>query len=100
MESKVEQEKAQLIESQHDIEPSLPTKDGAERINREVLLQYYAEWSFESSSPSELNLEQGQVVIVRSQQDLEGNSEWWLVEAGGTKGYVPASFLSPITNDR
>ena len=91
-----------MVQNESGLEPSTLNKEGPEpsAMNEgDVLLQYFAEWSFESTSPSELSLEEGQVVIVRCQRDLEGNPEWWLVEAGGSKGYVPASFLSPITND-
>mgnify|MGYP001801587758 CR=1 FL=1 len=97
---KVDQLAPQLPEIQGEEEHFKPTNNSCAVENtKEVLLQYYAEWSFESSGSSELSLEQGQVVIVRRQQDLEGNPEWWLVEAGGAKGYVPASYLSPITNE-
>ena len=57
---------------------------------------YYAEFAFEASSAAELNLEEGQAVVVLQKQDLTGNEEWWLVEADGRKGYVPSSYLTPV----
>ena len=59
-------------------------------------LQYYAEFAFEASSVAELNLEEGQSVVILQKQDLTGNDEWWLVEANGQKGYVPSSYLTPV----
>ena len=47
---------------------------------------YYAEFAFEASSAAELNLEEGQAVVVLQKQDLTGNEEWWLVEADRRKG--------------
>jgi len=57
---------------------------------------YYAQFEFEGTSPAELSLDEGQVVTVLPFHAIQGNDEWWLVEAGGRKGYVAANFLSPL----
>lgn len=57
---------------------------------------YYANFEFEGTSPAEVSLDEGQVVTVIEFQDIQGNDEWWLVEAGGKKGYVAANFLAPL----
>ena len=59
-------------------------------------LYYWAEYAFDASSAAELNLDEGQLVVVIQKQDLTGNDEWWLVECNGHKGYVPSSYLTPV----
>ena len=59
-----------------------------------VCVQYYtAEYPFQARSSNEVSLQPGQVVIVLSHQDLDGNSEWWMVDADGYQGYAPANYL-------
>ena len=59
--------------------------------------RYCAEFEFVANSAAELNLEEGQYVVVLQKQDLTGNNEWWLVEAvTGQKGYVPSSYLTSV----
>ena len=64
--------------------------------NNTAVLYYCAEFAFEANSVAELNLEEGQLVVVLQKQDLTGNDEWWRVEANGQKGYVPSSYLTPV----
>lgn len=59
-------------------------------------LSYYAQFEFEGTSSAELSLDEGQIVSVLQRHDLEGNPEWWLVQAEGKKGYVAANFLAPL----
>ncbi|KAL5007498.1 hypothetical protein ScPMuIL_016304 [Solemya velum] len=59
---------------------------------------YFAEYSFESRSANEVSLFEGQVVSVLLKEDLEGNSEWWLVDADGTQGYTPAIYLKKMSS--
>ena len=61
-----------------------------------AVVYYCAEFAFEANSVAELNLEEGQLVVVLQKQDLTGNDEWWRVEANGQKGYVPSSYLTPV----
>ncbi|XP_031562660.1 dynamin-binding protein-like [Actinia tenebrosa] len=72
------------------IESQQTTVEPKEKLN------YYAQFEFEATSSAELSLDVGQIVSVLQQHDLEGNSEWWLVETEGKKGYVAANFLAPL----
>ncbi|XP_076450774.1 dynamin-binding protein-like isoform X2 [Babylonia areolata] len=57
---------------------------------------YCAEYPFQGRSSNEVSLVAGQVVVVISYQDLDGNTEWWLVDADGDQGYVPANYLRKL----
>ena len=64
---------------------------------RLTLFQHYqAVYAFSSSSELEVDLAEGQTVKVIQQHDLDGNSEWWLVESEKRQGYVPANYLYKI----
>jgi len=58
------------------------------------LLQYYqAVYGFEARSPIEITLQEGELIKVLQQYDLDGNTEWWLVEVNGRQGYAPSNYL-------
>lgn len=53
-------------------------------------------YDFSARSENELKLSEGHLVAVHAKQDLENNSDWWLVEnEDGDIGYVPANYLQP-----
>jgi hypothetical protein len=55
---------------------------------------FYAAYDFEGTGMHTLSVKTGQVVLVLQQHDVQGNSEWWLVEDRvGGKGYVPGNYL-------
>ena len=54
---------------------------------------YFVKYDFESHGSSELGVVSGEVVTVIKDCDSSGSNEWWLVEARGERGYVPASYL-------
>ena len=57
-------------------------------------LQYYrAVYGFQARSDIEISMAEGQVVMVIQTTDLDGNSDWWLIEINGQQGYVPANYL-------
>ncbi|CAH2300833.1 rho guanine nucleotide exchange factor 38 [Pelobates cultripes] len=58
---------------------------------------FYAVYAFEARSQQELSLEEHQRVRILQFCDLSGNREWWLGEAHGQKGYVPANYLGKMT---
>ncbi|KAM4049629.1 rho guanine nucleotide exchange factor 38 [Anomaloglossus baeobatrachus] len=58
---------------------------------------FYAVYAFEARSQQELTLEEHQRVRIIKFCDLSGNKEWWLGEAHGQKGYVPANYLGKMT---
>ncbi|XP_038053074.1 dynamin-binding protein-like isoform X2 [Patiria miniata] len=57
---------------------------------------YYAEWEFTASAENELSLAERDVVQLISDRDIEGNSEWWLMDKNGQRGYVPSAYLAKI----
>ncbi|KAM6897223.1 dynamin-binding protein isoform 2-T2 [Xenentodon cancila] len=54
---------------------------------------YYALYSFNARCPNELSISANQRLRILEFQDLNGNSEWWLGEAGGRQGYVPSNYI-------
>ncbi|XP_020756874.2 rho guanine nucleotide exchange factor 38 [Odocoileus virginianus] len=58
---------------------------------------FYAVHAFQARSDHELSLQEYQRVHILRFCDLSGNKEWWLAEAEGQKGYVPANYLGKMT---
>uniref|UniRef100_A0A8C3FBX7 Rho guanine nucleotide exchange factor 38 n=1 Tax=Chrysemys picta bellii TaxID=8478 RepID=A0A8C3FBX7_CHRPI len=58
---------------------------------------FYAVYAFQARSHQELSLQEYQRVRILQFSDLSGNKEWWLAEAKGQKGYVPANYLGKMT---
>ncbi|KAG8134465.1 hypothetical protein E2320_007576 [Naja naja] len=58
---------------------------------------FYAVHPFQARSKQELSLHEYQRVQILRFSDLSGNKEWWLAEAEGQKGYVPANYLGKMT---
>ncbi|KAL1772225.1 rho guanine nucleotide exchange factor 38 [Sigmodon hispidus] len=58
---------------------------------------FYAVHAFQARSDHELSLQEYQRVHILRFCDLSGNKEWWLAEAHGQKGYVPANYLGKMT---
>uniref|UniRef100_A0A8C8DHT2 Dynamin-binding protein n=1 Tax=Oryzias sinensis TaxID=183150 RepID=A0A8C8DHT2_9TELE len=54
---------------------------------------YYALYSFTARCPNELSISANQRLRILAFQDLNGNAEWWLGEAGGQQGYVPSNYI-------
>ncbi|XP_026102317.1 dynamin-binding protein-like isoform X1 [Carassius auratus] len=54
---------------------------------------YYALYSFSARCANELSISANQQVRILEFQDMNGNQEWWLGEAGGRKGYVPSNYI-------
>ena len=57
---------------------------------------YYALYNFAARHDNEASLTAGLPVTVLAKHDVDGNSEWWLVDSGGTRGYAPANYMSPM----
>ena len=59
--------------------------------------QYRLDYDFSARSTLELSVKEGAVVDLIEAQDMQGNSEWWLVaNAEGRQGYVPANYMSKV----
>ncbi|XP_057213732.1 dynamin-binding protein isoform X2 [Triplophysa rosa] len=54
---------------------------------------YYAIYSFSARCANELSISANQRVRILEFQDMNGNQEWWLGEAGGRRGYVPSTYI-------
>ncbi|XP_067655097.1 dynamin-binding protein-like [Haliotis asinina] len=80
--------------SQAQVYPSLTPEPVPEAQPEQY---YYAEFAFQSRSASEVSMFEGQVVTVIAKSDQEGNTEWWLVDADGKRGYAPANYLRPMS---
>ncbi|XP_047222498.1 rho guanine nucleotide exchange factor 38 isoform X2 [Girardinichthys multiradiatus] len=59
--------------------------------------QYYAVYAFQARCEQELSLQENQHVNILKFCDLGGNKQWWLAEANGQKGYVPANYLGRMS---
>nr|XP_057926546.1 rho guanine nucleotide exchange factor 38 isoform X2 [Doryrhamphus excisus] len=75
------------LESTEDLESSFDTD----------AQQYYAVYAFQARCEQELTLQEYQHVRILQFCDLGGNKEWWLAEADGQKGYVPANYLGKMS---
>ncbi|ELW64109.1 Dynamin-binding protein [Tupaia chinensis] len=58
---------------------------------------FYAVHAFQARSDHELSLQEYQRVHILRFCDLSGNREWWLAEAQGQRGYVPANYLGKMS---
>ncbi|XP_024141158.1 dynamin-binding protein isoform X4 [Oryzias melastigma] len=54
---------------------------------------YYALYSFTARCTNELSISANQRLRILQFQDMNGNTEWWLGEAGGQQGYVPSNYI-------
>ncbi|XP_071319517.1 dynamin-binding protein isoform X2 [Trachinotus anak] len=54
---------------------------------------YYALYSFNARCANEMSISANQRLRILEFQDMNGNSEWWLGEAGGQRGYVPSNYI-------
>nr|XP_019956819.1 PREDICTED: rho guanine nucleotide exchange factor 38 [Paralichthys olivaceus] len=59
--------------------------------------QFYAVYAFQARCDQELTLQEYQHVRILQFCDVGGNKEWWLAEANGQKGYVPANYLGRMS---
>ncbi|KAG7221857.1 hypothetical protein INR49_017033 [Caranx melampygus] len=78
-----------------DREPESP-EDLEDTVDTEAQ-QFYAVYAFQARCDQELTLQEYQHVRILQFCDLGGNKEWWLAEANGQKGYVPANYLGRMS---
>ncbi|XP_022621144.1 rho guanine nucleotide exchange factor 38 [Seriola dumerili] len=76
-------------------EPESP-EDLEDTVDTEAQ-QFYAVYAFQARCDQELTLQESQHVRILQFCDLGGNKEWWLAEANGQKGYVPANYLGRMS---
>uniref|UniRef100_A0AAY4DAW5 Dynamin-binding protein n=1 Tax=Denticeps clupeoides TaxID=299321 RepID=A0AAY4DAW5_9TELE len=63
------------------------------RRGSEAVPIYYALYPFKARCTNELSISANQRVRILEFQDMNGNREWWLGEAGGRRGYVPSNYI-------
>ncbi|XP_053417033.1 rho guanine nucleotide exchange factor 38 [Nycticebus coucang] len=68
--------------------------DSFQEVDEQI---FYAVHAFQARNDHELSLQEYQRVHIVRFCDLSGNKEWWLAEAQGQKGYVPANYLGKMT---
>lgn len=54
---------------------------------------YFAVYSFKARNPNELSVSANQRLKILEFKDVTGNTEWWLAEVNGKKGYVPSNYI-------
>ncbi|XP_012925391.1 dynamin-binding protein isoform X3 [Heterocephalus glaber] len=54
---------------------------------------YFAVYTFKARNPNELSVSANQRLKILEFKDITGNTEWWLAEVNGKKGYVPSNYI-------
>ncbi|XP_021528623.2 dynamin-binding protein isoform X2 [Aotus nancymaae] len=54
---------------------------------------YFAVYTFKARNPNELSVSANQKLKILQFKDVTGNTEWWLAEVNGKKGYVPSNYI-------
>ncbi|XP_062958936.1 dynamin-binding protein isoform X2 [Cynocephalus volans] len=54
---------------------------------------YFAVYTFKARNPNELSVSANQRLKILEFKDITGNTEWWLAEVDGKKGYVPSNYI-------
>ncbi|XP_027263057.1 dynamin-binding protein isoform X6 [Cricetulus griseus] len=54
---------------------------------------YFAVYTFKARNPNELSVSANQRLRILDFKDVTGNTEWWLAEVNGRKGYVPSNYI-------
>ncbi|XP_062909548.1 rho guanine nucleotide exchange factor 37 isoform X1 [Mobula hypostoma] len=67
-----------------------------------IQYQVIAAYHFAARGPQEANLQPGDAVTILEAHDKRGNTEWYLIEVNGQRGYVPSNYLVkvPVTGVR
>ncbi|XP_077426038.1 rho guanine nucleotide exchange factor 38 [Vanacampus margaritifer] len=79
------------------LQVELDTSDDLEASFDTDAQQYYAVYAFQARCDQELTLQEYQHVRILKFNDLGGNKDWWLAEADGQRGYVPANYLGRMS---
>lgn len=71
-------------------EPEPELEDESEVDGHQI---YYALYSFDARCANELTISANQRLRILEFKDMNGNSDWWLGEAEGRRGYVPSNYI-------
>ncbi|XP_028668744.1 rho guanine nucleotide exchange factor 37 [Erpetoichthys calabaricus] len=100
-EAKSLQHISQSFEAELNPHLILPLTPSSQRRLSELTKRYKSEQIYQASSEvkggrdMDLSLSRGELVAVIQEMDTKGDKRRWLVEAGGNRGYVPASRINP-----
>ncbi|XP_056619988.1 rho guanine nucleotide exchange factor 38 [Triplophysa dalaica] len=83
--------------STSDSNVTSPSTEPLDEQNTSEDNHFYAVYSFKARCDQELTLEENQHVRILQFSDLGGNKDWWLAEANGQRGYVPANYLGKMS---
>ncbi|XP_036192262.1 dynamin-binding protein isoform X5 [Myotis myotis] len=64
--------------------------ESSEALGNQV---YFAVYTFKARNPNELSVSANQRLKILDFKDVTGNTEWWLAEVNGKKGYVPSNYI-------
>uniref|UniRef100_A0A8C4ZTZ8 Rho guanine nucleotide exchange factor 38 n=1 Tax=Gadus morhua TaxID=8049 RepID=A0A8C4ZTZ8_GADMO len=73
------------------------TRAGPSVVEQPQEQLFYAVHAFQARCEQELTLQEYQHVRILQFSDQGGNKDWWLAEAHGQKGYVPANYLGKMS---
>jgi hypothetical protein len=90
-----EEEAQEVAEVRKDAGKDAEVFGGVPSIGTKLRVQF----DFLGEDPSELSVSVGQYVSLVCPHDRIGCQEWWLVEAQGKQGYVPATYLTQYANE-
>lgn len=72
------------------LEDKTEEPEGSEAEGNQV---YFAVYTFKARNPNELSVSANQRLKILEFKDVTGNTEWWLAEVNGKKGYVPSNYI-------
>lgn len=72
------------------LEDKTEEPEGSEAEGNQV---YFAVYTFKARNPNELSVSANQRLKILEFKDVTGNTEWWLAEVSGKKGYVPSNYI-------
>ncbi|XP_042636751.1 dynamin-binding protein [Orycteropus afer afer] len=74
-------------------QPVEDKKEEPESSEAEGNQVYFAVYTFKARNPNELSVSANQRLKILEFKDVTGNTEWWLAEVNGKKGYVPSNYI-------
>ncbi|XP_045437939.1 dynamin-binding protein isoform X4 [Pipistrellus kuhlii] len=73
-----------------NVEDKNEEPESSEALGNQV---YFAVYTFKARNPNELSVSANQRLKILDFKDVTGNTEWWLAEVNGKKGYVPSNYI-------
>ncbi|KAK1333552.1 hypothetical protein QTO34_005937 [Cnephaeus nilssonii] len=73
-----------------NVEDKNEEPESSEALGNQV---YFAVYTFKARNPNELSVSANQRLKILDFKDVTGNTEWWLAEVNGKRGYVPSNYI-------